>query len=250
MTRRPQSTRRQRVEEMERQIVDAALDAFSIHGFENARVADIARAAGVAEGTVYLYFRGKDALFDAVQRRFYARLTREAQAGVARLAGAQPRLAFLAEHWLSAVAPAWKIFARLTYQIGFIEEYRSSDAYRMHHGYTEVFDHVAREGATSGELREDLAPSMMRAMFYGGLGYACRAALTKGVPVAEIPAATAGPVVDAFLAGLGRAPLERLRRGLAAEPEAGDDDAAALREAAARLEQAAARLEGALARQA
>tara|TARA_R110000751_G_scaffold4172_18_gene19491 strand:+ start:2958 stop:3638 length:681 start_codon:yes stop_codon:yes gene_type:complete len=226
---------------MERQIVDAALDAFSIHGFENARVADIARAAGVAEGTVYLYFRGKDALFDAVQRRFYARLTREAQAGVARLAGAQPRLAFLAEHWLSAVAPAWKIFARLTYQIGFIEEYRSSDAYRMHHGYTEVFDHVAREGATSGELREDLAPSMMRAMFYGGLGYACRAALTKGVPVAEIPAATAGPVVDAFLAGLGRAPAAR---------EAGDDDAAALREAAARLEQAAARLEGALARQA
>ena len=240
MTRRPQSTRRQRVEEMERQIVDAALDAFSIHGFEQARVADIARAAGVAEGTVYLYFRGKDALFDAVQRRFYAQLTREAQAGVSRLAGAPARLAFLAEHWLSAVAPAWKIFARLPYQIGFIETYRSSDAYRMHHAYTEVFDHVAREGASAGELREDLAPSMMRAMFYGGLGYACRAALTKGVPVAEIPAATAGQVVDAFLAGLARPPAER----------GAGDEAAALRQAADRLERAAERLEGALSRRA
>lgn len=240
MTRRTQSTRRQRVEEMERQIVDAALEAFSTHGFETARVADIARAAGVAEGTVYLYFRSKDALFDAVQRRFYTRLTREAQAGVSRLAGAHARLAFLAEHWLSAVAPAWKIFARLTYQIGFIEAYRSSDAYRMHHAYTEVFDHVAREGATAGELREDLPPSMMRAMFYGGLGYACRAALTKGVPVDEIPAATAGPMVDAFFAGMGRA----------SHAGRADDDALALSRAAERIEQAAERIEGALARRA
>lgn len=221
--------------------MDAALDAFSAHGFEAARVADIARAAGVAEGTVYLYFRGKEALFDAVQRRFYSQLIREAQTGIARLNGARARIAFLAEHWLASVAPAWKIFARLTYQIGFIEEYRTSDAYRLHHAYTEVFDLVARDGAAAGELRDDLSPSMMRAMFYGGLGYACRAALTKGVPVSEIAARTAGPVVDAFLAGIA-AP--------AGAAQAHGADADDLHRAAVRLELAADRIEDALARRA
>lgn len=49
-----------------RRIFDAALDMFLAHGFENAKMGDIARAASVAKGTLYLYFASKDALFEAV----------------------------------------------------------------------------------------------------------------------------------------------------------------------------------------
>src|SRR5512144_486661 len=43
-------------------ILRAAIDVFAERGYFNAQVADVARVAGVAAGTVYLYFRSKDDL--------------------------------------------------------------------------------------------------------------------------------------------------------------------------------------------
>src|SRR6186997_2379440 len=47
-------------------ILRAAIDLFAGRGFFNAQVADVARAAGVAAGTVYLYFEGKDDLLVSI----------------------------------------------------------------------------------------------------------------------------------------------------------------------------------------
>lgn len=47
-------------------ILSAALDAFSQHGFGATRLEDVARAAGIAKGTLYLYFPHKQALFEAI----------------------------------------------------------------------------------------------------------------------------------------------------------------------------------------
>ena len=52
------------------QILRAAAEAFAEHGFHRAKTRDVAERAGVAEGTIYNYFGGKDdlllALLDAV----------------------------------------------------------------------------------------------------------------------------------------------------------------------------------------
>lgn len=47
-------------------IIDAALAVFDRDGFEGARIDDVAAEADVAKGTVYLYFKNKQALFEAV----------------------------------------------------------------------------------------------------------------------------------------------------------------------------------------
>src|SRR6476661_5149737 len=49
-------------------ILAAALDEFSVRGFEATRVDDVARRAGVAKGTIYLYFRDKETLFQELVR--------------------------------------------------------------------------------------------------------------------------------------------------------------------------------------
>jgi AcrR family transcriptional regulator len=49
-------------------IIEAALAVFAGHGFEAARLEDIAQRAGVAKGTLYLYFKDKEALFEALIR--------------------------------------------------------------------------------------------------------------------------------------------------------------------------------------
>src|SRR2546422_9003162 len=53
-------------------ILDAAIRVFAERGFHSATVAEIARAAGVADGTIYLYFKGKD---DLLLRLFDEKMT-------------------------------------------------------------------------------------------------------------------------------------------------------------------------------
>ena len=47
-------------------LLRAAIETFAARGYFNAQVADVARTAGVAAGTVYLYFRGKDDLLISI----------------------------------------------------------------------------------------------------------------------------------------------------------------------------------------
>lgn len=49
-----------------RQIVDGAHTIFLQHGFDAASMNDIARAAGVSKGTLYVYFENKEQLFEAI----------------------------------------------------------------------------------------------------------------------------------------------------------------------------------------
>jgi AcrR family transcriptional regulator len=62
------SKRALRAAERRQAIVDAALVEFSAKGFAAARLEDIAAAAGVGKGTIYLYFKDKEALFQELVR--------------------------------------------------------------------------------------------------------------------------------------------------------------------------------------
>jgi AcrR family transcriptional regulator len=49
-------------------ILDAALEEFSAKGFASARLEDVAKRAGIAKGTIYLYFADKESLFQELIR--------------------------------------------------------------------------------------------------------------------------------------------------------------------------------------
>jgi AcrR family transcriptional regulator len=54
--------------ERHQQILEAAFEEFAANGFEAARLDDVARRAGIAKGTIYLYFKNKEVLFRDVVR--------------------------------------------------------------------------------------------------------------------------------------------------------------------------------------
>src|SRR5450631_270647 len=62
------SARKARIAARRGAILTAALDEFSARGFEAARLDDVAKRAGVAKGTIYLYFRDKESLFQELIR--------------------------------------------------------------------------------------------------------------------------------------------------------------------------------------
>jgi AcrR family transcriptional regulator len=61
--------RRRRKDERPSEILAAALDEFAEKGFAAARLEDVARRAGIAKGTIYLYYASKHELFRSVVRR-------------------------------------------------------------------------------------------------------------------------------------------------------------------------------------
>ena len=61
-------------DERRRIILKAALDVFSRHGFAAARLDDVAAQAGVAKGTLYLYFPNKQTLFEELIRSYVSPL--------------------------------------------------------------------------------------------------------------------------------------------------------------------------------
>jgi TetR/AcrR family acrAB operon transcriptional repressor len=58
------------------QILDAAVARIVRHGYDKTTMGDIADEAGVSRGTVYLYFKGKDELFEALVYREYLEYAR------------------------------------------------------------------------------------------------------------------------------------------------------------------------------
>ncbi|MBI3703324.1 MAG: TetR/AcrR family transcriptional regulator [Rhizobiales bacterium] len=60
---RPAGKRKERSAARRDAILAAALEEFSARGFEATRLDDVARRAGIAKGTIYLYFRDKESLF-------------------------------------------------------------------------------------------------------------------------------------------------------------------------------------------
>jgi TetR/AcrR family fatty acid metabolism transcriptional regulator len=82
---------RDRVAELRREtILDAAVEVFAAKGFGHASVRDVARAAGIADGTLYNYFRSKDELLLALLDRL-----NESERRPADLAGASDLEGFL-----------------------------------------------------------------------------------------------------------------------------------------------------------
>jgi TetR/AcrR family acrAB operon transcriptional repressor len=59
--------------ERQQQILDAAAAVIIRLGYDKATMSDIAQAAGASRGTVYLYFKGKEELFEALLYREYMR---------------------------------------------------------------------------------------------------------------------------------------------------------------------------------
>ena len=77
---------RRRKEARPSEIVDAALEVFAEKGFAAAKLDDIARRAGIAKATLYLYFETKEEIFRAVARAAVASL-REALEAPAEASG-------------------------------------------------------------------------------------------------------------------------------------------------------------------
>jgi TetR/AcrR family fatty acid metabolism transcriptional regulator len=150
-------------------ILDAAIEVIAENGYFQARVTDIAARAGVADGTIYLYFKNKEqVLMAAIDSAFAAFLVR-ARAELFRTPEPAQRLRRLAQLHLETLG------ANRSLAIVFQTELRQSAKFLgqfSHHRLVEYFDlirTVVREGQRTGVFRRGLSDKIVANCFFGAL---------------------------------------------------------------------------------
>ncbi|MGZ9582980.1 TetR/AcrR family transcriptional regulator [Paenibacillus marinisediminis] len=81
-------------------ILDAAYELFGSNGFYETKMSDIAKQAGIAKGTLYLYFTSKEQLFAAISKRDFDQFLGELEYGIRKRDTLQQRLAYIADYHL------------------------------------------------------------------------------------------------------------------------------------------------------
>ncbi|MDQ3041938.1 MAG: TetR family transcriptional regulator [Acidobacteriota bacterium] len=150
-------------------ILRAAIKVFAQKGYFSSKVADIAKEAGIADGTVYLYFKSKDevlhSIFDRAMEEFIAEGRRE----IAEIETADKRLQRIAQLHLE------KLGADRDLAIVFQVELRGSTKFMEEFsggGFAEYLDIIRRtiaEGQKTGVFRADLKPVTAAKILYGAL---------------------------------------------------------------------------------
>tara|TARA_R110002124_G_scaffold59139_2_gene163765 strand:- start:77 stop:811 length:735 start_codon:yes stop_codon:yes gene_type:complete len=226
-------TQRSKLERKERVILEAARAIFVDHGFDGARVQEIARRAGIGEGTIYSYYESKAELMLAVLQQFWDGLTLEAEGVMASVQATDffNRLTALAEYHLNTVIVNAD-FINLTFALRRNNSEVSVSRDHLRH-YVAVFDRLFLRGQDRGELRADAVLWQARDIFYGSLEYSARS--IEMTMEADRSTRDQQPVVDDMVA------LFRAHYG--ADAERGGAGGATLVDLSRQIEQLAEKVE-------
>jgi TetR/AcrR family fatty acid metabolism transcriptional regulator len=150
-------------------ILRAAIDVFAERGYFNAQVADVARAAGVAAGTVYLYFRSKDDLLVSIFERTVKERLEDGRAAVANLSDPAERLRRFAQLHLGMLGRdrnlAIVFQVELRQSVKFMERFSST----LLQDYLGQIRSTIEDGQKKGLFRKDLNATSVAKMFFGAL---------------------------------------------------------------------------------
>jgi TetR/AcrR family transcriptional regulator, fatty acid metabolism regulator protein len=150
-------------------ILRAATDVFANRGFFNAQVADVARSAGIAAGTVYLYFRSKDDLLVSIFERTMRDGLAEGRSAVAGIADPIERLRCLARLHLARLGRDRNL--AIVFQV----ELRQSTKFMERFSATLLRDYLGlirtafADGQAAGLFRNAVNPTVAAKMFFGAL---------------------------------------------------------------------------------
>jgi|SRR5688572_8516274 TetR/AcrR family transcriptional regulator, fatty acid metabolism regulator protein len=183
-------------------ILRAATQVFARNGFFQSQVADIARAAGVAAGTVYLYFRNKDdllvSLFERTMREAIAD-GRRALDGVDDPRDRLMRIARLHLERLGRDRDLAVVFqVELRQSTKFMERFSSTYL----RDYLGLIRQTIAEGQAAGAFRPDVNPTIAAKVFFGALDEMATNWVLSRRRYSLI--AEADAVVDLFVGGVGR----------------------------------------------
>jgi TetR/AcrR family fatty acid metabolism transcriptional regulator len=182
-------------------ILDAAVEVIAENGFFQSPVSKIAARAGVADGTIYLYFKSKDevlrAAIDRMMQRFFEGVEREFE----RVK--DPREQLEAIGWLHLEAVSMNRSMAIVMQTEVRQSARFIAEFSHKHlaRYIQIVREIIRRGQKEGVFRKELSAGVVAQCWFGAIDELLTTAVFTG---REYDAkATAKQVLDVILNGIG-----------------------------------------------
>lgn len=173
---RPQRAQARRVDddaaepEKRRAILHAAVRVFAERGYHGCRIADVARAAGVAYGLVYHYFRNKDELLESVFAEQWAILINALRAIDEGPGTAPEKIAgvcgFVLDVYKTAPTAVRVLILEVTRTPNALRAGSTPQTFAAAVG---ILADLVRQGQERGELRRDLEPVVAATAVLGAL---------------------------------------------------------------------------------
>jgi TetR/AcrR family fatty acid metabolism transcriptional regulator len=183
-------------------ILRAAIRVFARNGYFNSKVADIARAADVADGTVYLYFKSKEEILHSIFDQNMAEAMTACRKLIEKLHDPREKLRRI------AVLHLERLGADRDLAVVFQVELRGSTKFMQEFSaagfadYLDLLCKIFEEGQRAGVFRKDLNAKVVSKILFGALdematNWIISKRSYKLEPMAEI-------VMDVFLSGVSR----------------------------------------------
>jgi TetR/AcrR family transcriptional regulator, fatty acid metabolism regulator protein len=183
-------------------ILRAAIKVFARGGFFNSKVADVAREAGVADGTVYLYFKNKDDILVSIFNHVTEQALANARAILVEIHDPVEKLRRIVEGHLDMYARdrdlAVVFQVELRSSTKFMEQFSATKVTE----YLDIIGSVIEEGQRTQKFRSDLKTKVTAKILFGAIDEM----VTNWVLTHKRNSlmATAEPVIDIFLNGVSR----------------------------------------------
>jgi TetR/AcrR family fatty acid metabolism transcriptional regulator len=150
-------------------ILRAAVTVFSRKGFFNSKVSEIARASGVADGTIYLYFKNKDDLLISLFEEKMGEVVADVREKIAAGGSALEKLKIYIDNHMSLLEREADLVEVLQVELRqsskFLKDYTPVKFLE----YLDVLGGILEEGTRDGEFRTDLSVSIARRVVFGAM---------------------------------------------------------------------------------
>jgi TetR/AcrR family fatty acid metabolism transcriptional regulator len=181
-------------------ILDAATHVFAERGFFAAQVADIARRAGIAAGTVYLYFRSKDDLLISLFDRTMQDAIRDGKEALESVVDPADRLRRIARMHLERLGRDRELAIVFQVELRQSTKFMARLSATRLRSYLGIIRDTIAEGQAQGAFRASVPPTLGAKMFFGALDEMATNWILSDRKYALID--DADGVVDVFLYGV------------------------------------------------
>jgi TetR/AcrR family transcriptional regulator, fatty acid metabolism regulator protein len=163
-------------------ILDAALKIFAQKGFQDATISEISKAAGVADATVYEYFKSKEDLLFSIPEK----ITRESTAITSQVLSfvrtAEARLRVIVQNYFETYENNPEYASLIMLHLKSSRNFLRTKAYEVVRIAARDLLQSIREGIASGEFRQDTDPYLVRATLLGAIEHLATRKHLLGTP--------------------------------------------------------------------
>jgi TetR/AcrR family transcriptional regulator, fatty acid metabolism regulator protein len=182
------------------QIIEAAVRIFARKGYYNSRVSDIAREAGLAAGTIYLYFRTKDDILVTLFREKMAHFVASLRKAIAAEPDAVAKIRRLVQLHFEMLEGDPELAEVVQVELRQGQKFfRGASAHEIS-SYFALIGSVLEEGVAQGQMRPELPIKVATKALFGAMDQ-MTTSWVLGKRAYRL-ADTAEPVADLFLRGV------------------------------------------------